>query len=193
MTEARVAEAWFIRVADPVRDAEQVAEIYAPYVTETLVSFEEVAPSASEMMGRIQSTMEWTPWLVAENENERVVGYAYASRHRDRPGYRWSVDISVYIHDEWQRRGIGRALYAELLPILRRQGFVNVYAGIAVPNPGSAALHESIGMSLIGVYEKVAFKFGEWPDVYWYGMRLREPATDPAEPIAFPELARKRT
>jgi len=182
-----------IRVADPARDAERVAEIYRPYVADTMVSFEETPPAAAEMAERMRATLAWTPWLVAENDDGLVVGYAYASRHRDRPGYRWSVDISVYIAGEWQRRGIGRALYAELLPILRRQGFVNVYAGITVPNPGSAALHESIGMTLIGVYEKVGFKFGEWPDVCWYGLRLREPATDPAEPIAFPELARKRT
>ncbi len=177
-----------VRLAEPERDARRVAEIYAPYVTESLVSFEEVAPGTAEMMGRIKTTMEWAPWLVAENEDGLVVGYAYASRHRDRPGYRWSVDISVYIDGEWQRRGIGRALYAELLPILRRQGFVNVYAGIAIPNPGSVALHESLGMRQIGVYEKVGYKFGEWPNVGWYGMRLREPADPPAEPVALPQL-----
>ncbi len=177
-----------LRIADPERDAERVAEIYRPYVTESLVSFEEVAPGAAEMADRMRATLAWTPWLVAEDNDGRVVGYAYASRHRDRPGYRWSVDISVYIDAGWHRRGVGRALYAELLDILRRQRFINVYAGIALPNPGSIALHESLGMSLVGVYEKVGFKLGEWPDVAWYGMRLAEPADQPAEPISLPAL-----
>ncbi|MEO6349538.1 MAG: arsinothricin resistance N-acetyltransferase ArsN1 family B [Candidatus Limnocylindrales bacterium] len=176
-----------IRVADPARDGARIAEIYRPYVEETLVSFEDVAPTASEIAERLRTTLEWTPWLVAE-ETGSVVGYAYASRHRERPGYRWSVDISVYIDPQWQRRGMGRALYTELLPILKRQGFVNVYAGIATPNPGSVRLHESIGMTLIGVYERVGFKFGEWPDVAWYGMRLREPASTPVEPTPFAAL-----
>ncbi len=176
------------RLADPKRDSERVAEIYRPYVLDSLVSFEEVAPDAVEMAGRMRATLAWTPWLVAEDESGHVIGYAYASRHRDRPGYRWSVDISVYIDAAWHRRGVGRALYADLLEISRRQGMINVYAGIALPNPGSVALHESLGMRLIGVYEKVGFKFGEWPDVAWYGMRLAEPVVDPPEPIAFPEL-----
>ncbi len=177
-----------VRIADPKRDAERVAEIYRPYVTDTLVSFEEVPPDASVMADRIRATLASTPWLVAADDDGQVVGYAYASRHRDRPGYRWSVDISVYIETRWQRRGIGRTLYAELLDFLRRQRFINVYAGIALPNPGSVRLHESIGMRLIGVYEKVGFKLGEWPDVAWYGMRLAQPTESPLEPIAFPNL-----
>ena len=177
-----------VRVADPALDSERVAEIYRPYVTDTVVSFEEVAPGGPEMADRMRATLAWTPWLVAEDDDGLVVGYAYGSRHRDRPGYRWSVDISVYIDGQWHRRGVARALYAELLDILRRQGMINVYAGIAVPNPGSVGLHESIGMGLIGVYEKVGFKLGEWPDVAWYGTRLADPSADPAEPIAFPEL-----
>ncbi len=179
------------RVADPERDAERVAAIYGPYVTDTLISFEEVPVSAAEMAERMRVTLAWTPWLVAEDDDGQVVGYAYASRHRDRPGYRWSVDISVYIDGAWHRRGVGRALYAELLDILGRQRFVNVYAGITLPNPGSVALHESLGMRLIGVYEKVGFKFGEWPDVAWYGMHLAEPLADVPEPVPFRDLLRE--
>jgi phosphinothricin acetyltransferase len=179
-----------VRVANPDIDGAGIAAIYRPYVEETLVSFEEVAPSAAEMAERIRSTLTWTPWLVASDDDGVVVGYAYASRHRERAGYRWSVDISVYVDGDWQRRGVGRALYAQLLPILERQGFVNMYAGITVPNPGSVRLHESIGMRLIGVYEHVGFKFGEWPDVAWYGMILNPPTSSPAEPIALTEFLR---
>ncbi len=176
------------RVADPSRDANRVAEIYRPYVEDSLVSFEEEPPGAAEMARRMRATLDWTPWLVAEDDAANVIGYAYASRHRERPGYRWSVDISVYIDASWHRMGVGRALFAQLLPILRNQGFVNVYAGITTPNAGSVDLHESIGMRLIGVYEKVGYKFGEWPDVAWYGMQLAVPTESPVEPVPFPKL-----
>ena len=119
------------------------------------------------------------PWLVAEDESGLVVGYAYASPHRERPAYRWSVDISVYVDPAMHGRGIGRALYDELLEQLRGLGYLNVYAGITLPNAASVALHEAIGMTRIGVYERVGYKLGEWRDVAWFGMRLAEPTTDP--------------
>ena len=175
-----------IRTADPERDAERVAEIYRPHVEDGLASFEETAPDAAEIAERMHSVLAWTPWLVALDDSDRVIGYAYASRHRERAGYRWSIDISVYVDATAQRRGVGRALYAELIAILRRQRFVNVYAGITLPNPGSVGLHESIGMRLIGVYEGVGYKHGKWLPVAWYGMRLSEPDTvAPPEPIPF--------
>ena len=176
-----------VRLADPARDADAVAAIYRPAVISSVASFEEIAPDGVEMAERMRATLERTPWLVAEDEG-RIVGYAYAGRHHERPGYRWSVDMSVYVADEFQGRGIGRLLYDELLPILRRQGFVNVYAGIALPNPASVALHERIGMRLVGVYEGVGFKFGAWHDVAWYGLRLADPAGTSPEPISLPEL-----
>jgi L-amino acid N-acyltransferase YncA len=177
-----------VRVADPARDAARVAEIYRPYVEDTIISFEEVAPTADQMADRMRSTLAWTPWLVAE-EGGRVVGYAYASRHRERAGYRWSVDISVYLESGAQGRGIGGALYRELLDLLRRQRFVNVYAGITLPNDASVGLHRAIGMEQIGVYDRVGYKFGEWLPVVWFGLVLTQPAEPPAEPIPFAELA----
>lgn len=175
------------RLADPPRDAEPVARIYGQYVTTTLVSFEELPPTADEMRARIAETLERWPWLVAE-VNGRVVGYAYAGSHRSRAGYRWSVDISVYVDEPAQGRGVGRGLYDELLAILRRQRVVNVYAGVALPNPASVALHASIGMRRIGVYEAVGYKSGQWVDVAWFGLRLTEPADPPLEPVPLPAL-----
>jgi L-amino acid N-acyltransferase YncA len=177
-----------VRVASPERDAVAVAAIYRPSVEGGLASFEEVAPDADEMARRMGLTLTRTPWLVAEGSDGAVVGYAYAAAHHERPGYRWAVNISVYVADGFQGRGIGRSLYDELLPILRRQGFVNAYAGITLPNPGSVALHEAIGMRRIGVYERVGFKLGAWRDVAWYGLRLSDPAGVPTEPIPFPQL-----
>jgi phosphinothricin acetyltransferase len=177
-----------VRLADPARDAAAVAAIYRPSVEEGLASFEEVAPDAAEMARRMRSTLARTPWLVAEGEGGGVIGYAYAGPHQERPGYRWSVNISVYVAEDARSLGVGRRLYDELLAILRRQGFVNVYAGVTLPNPASVALHEAIGMRRIGVYERVGFKLGSWHDVAWYGLRLAEPGGTPPEPIPLPEL-----
>jgi len=178
-----------IRLADPKRDADAVAAIYRPAVETSAASFEEVPPDAGEMAHRIRQTLLRTPWLVAEDPGAgRVIGYAYAGPHHQRAGYRWSVDVSAYLHPEWRGRGVGRTLYDALLPALVRQGFVNVYAGVALPNPASVALHEAIGMRRIGVYERVGYKFGAWHDVGWWGMRITEPMDPPAEPIPLPEL-----
>ena len=162
--------------------------IYRPSVEGGLASFEEVAPDASEMAARIGRTLTRTPWLVAEEDGGAVVGFAYAGPHHERPGYRWAVNISVYVAGRARGRGIGRRLYDELLSILRRQGFVNVYAGITLPNPASVALHEGIGMRRVGAYARVGFKLGAWHDVAWYGLRLADPPGVPPDPIRLPEL-----
>jgi L-amino acid N-acyltransferase YncA len=177
-----------IRLADPDRDATEIAAIYRPSVENGLASFEEVAPDEDEMASRMRRTLARTPWLVAEDEDGEAVGYAYGSPHHERPGYRWAVNISVYVAERAREHGVGRRLYDELLRILTRQGFVNVYAGITLPNPASVALHEAIGMRRIGVYERVGFKLGAWHDVAWYGLRLTEPAGVPPEPIPLPTL-----
>lgn len=175
-----------LRLANAELDSPRVAEIYRPAVEGNFISFEESAPTADEMTNRMRKVLARMPWLVAEDETGRVVGYAYASPHRERAAYRWSVDISVYVDADWQRRGIGRLLYDDLLERLRGQGFVNVYAGVTLPNPASVALHEAIGMRRIGLYERVGYKLGEWRDVSWFGMRLAEPSDPPAEPLAPP-------
>ena len=176
-----------IRLAEPDRDAPAVAAIYRPAIEVTVASFEEPAPDADSMARRMRATLERFPWLVAI-DGETIVGYAYAAPHAERAGYRWSVNISAYVDAAFHGRGIGRHLYDELLPILRRQGIVNIYAGIALPNPASVALHEAIGMARIGVYERVGFKLGAWHDVAWYGLRLADPAGTPPEPIPLPRL-----
>jgi phosphinothricin acetyltransferase len=181
-----------VRLADPERDSERVAQIYRPSVEANFISFEEVAPGAAEMAARIRAVIDRLPWLVAEADDGLVIGYAYASPHRERAAYRWSVDISVYVEEQWHGRGVGRALYDELIERLRGQGFVNAYAGVTLPNPASVALHESIGMTLIGVYERVGYKLGVWRDIAWYGMRLAEPKSpgQPPEPILLAHLPR---
>jgi phosphinothricin acetyltransferase len=182
-----------VRQADPERDAADIAAIYAPHVTEGLASFEAAPPDPTEMASRVEQGATWAPWLVAVTPPgpgvERVAGYAYAARHAERAGYRWDVNLSVYIAPEWQGQGLGRRLYDALVPILRLQGFLNAYAGIALPNPGSVRLHEAIGMRHIVTYERVGWKLGAWLDVAWLHMPLAtEFPNPPPEPIALPEL-----
>lgn len=155
-----------IRAAD-VDDANAIQSIYAPYVAETTISFEEIPPDAEEIARRIETISSQYPFLVAE-ENQRVIGYAYATQHRTRPAYRSSVDVAVYLGAAHHRRGIGRALYSELLPIAAALGYHAAFAGIALPNEGSVGLHESMGFEPVGVYREVGRKFGAWHDVGWW-------------------------
>src|SRR5205085_9095735 len=124
--------------------ARGVAEIYAPIVAESPTSFETVAPTGPEMEDRITAALSFAPWLVCV-DGERVDGYAYASRHRERAAYRWCVDVSVYVHNGCRRVGVGRALYTSLMALLRLQGFYAAHAGITLPNDASIRLHESLG------------------------------------------------
>jgi phosphinothricin acetyltransferase len=181
-----------VRLADPDRDAVAVAAIYRAAVESTIASFEEVAPDAGEMRARMRTVLERLPWLVAVADG-RVIGYAYAAPHKTRAGYRWSADISVYVDPAQHGRGVGHVLYDRLLDLVRRQGYVNLYAGIALPNPASVRLHEAIGMRRIAVYERVGWKFGAWRDVVWFGMRLSEPDGQPAEPLTVREVLARDT
>ena len=178
-----------IRVATP-DDAAAFAAIYAPIVTDTHISFEEQAPSVHEMRERIVATLKWTPWLAAIVDDE-IAGYAYAGRHRERAGYRWSVDVSVYLDPGVRGRGVGRALYERLFLILEQQGFRNAYAGITLPNDASIGLHRALGFEPIGIYRRVGWKTGAWYDVAWFGHDLRaggDDASPPGEPTPFPQI-----
>lgn len=171
-----------IRVATP-SDSAQIQRIYAPIVGCTAISFELEPPTIADMAKRIESTLVMYPYLVAEREGQ-VVGYAYASQHRAREAYQWSVDVTVYIAPHAHRNGIGRALYERLLPILESQGFHTAYAGIALPNVGSVSLHEALGFHHIGTYTEVGFKHGSWHDVgYW--RKVINKATPPGHILPF--------
>ncbi|MDQ4126960.1 MAG: N-acetyltransferase family protein [Actinomycetota bacterium] len=169
------------------RDAEQIAAIYAPNVTDTVISFESEPPSPEEMRRRIQDTLERYPWLVCERRG-RLLGYAYAGVHGSRAAYQWAVDVSVYVHEEARRTGVGRALYASLFAALELQGFYNAYAGATLPNPASVGLHESVGFRPVGIYRGVGYKLGAWHDVVWWHLPLRERVLDPDPPADLPSV-----
>jgi phosphinothricin acetyltransferase len=164
-------------------DAGPVQAIYAPIVRDTAISFEIDPPSIEEMSRRISLTLERWPWLVCEDQGE-VTGYVYAGRHRERGAYRFSVDVTVYIHEKARRTGIGRALYQLLFELVALQGYTRAYAGITLPNEGSVGLHESLGFALVGVYRDVGYKLGVWHDVGWWQMPLRPLPVIPNEPLS---------
>jgi L-amino acid N-acyltransferase YncA len=167
-------------------DAEQVQAIYAPYC-HTPISFESEPPSVEEMRGRLAKVLGPYPWLLFEDGGE-ILGYVYATQHRERAAYRWSVDTSVYVRQGRQRRGVGRALYTSLLAVLPLQGYVNAYAGATLPNPASVGLHEAMGFQLVGVYQQVGFKYGAWHDVAWFQRPLQPRLDEPTPPKQLEEV-----
>jgi phosphinothricin acetyltransferase len=170
-----------IRRADPARDAAACAAIYEPYVRTTAVSFEDRPPGADAMAQRIERYGKTHQWIVAADRSQ-LVGYAYGCPHRERTAYRWATEVSVYVDPGFHRRGFGRALYEELLALLRAQGFYTACAGITLPNAGSVGLHESLGFRPVGIYRQIGFKLGSWWDVGWWQLALREPDGEPTDP-----------
>jgi L-amino acid N-acyltransferase YncA len=167
-------------------DAAAIAAIYAPHVLGSATSFELEPPDAAEMARRLAAVLAHAPWLVA-CDGDAVLGYAYASRHRDRAAYQWSVDVSVYIGGDQRRRGIGGALYRSLFALLRLQGFYSAHAGITLPNAASVGIHEALGFRPIGIYRAVGFKLGAWHDVGWWQLPLRDRSGTPAPPLSLAE------
>jgi phosphinothricin acetyltransferase len=166
-----------LRIRDAVNsDVEALLGIYRPFVTDTAVSFELEPPSLDEFATRVASAQSQWAWLVAERAGE-VVGYAYGSAYRARAAYRWSVETSAYVHAAHRGRGVGKALYQELLGVLTAKGYCTAYAGIALPNEASLLLHKALGFTEIGVFRRAGWKFGAWHDVSWWQKELRnEPA-----------------
>jgi phosphinothricin acetyltransferase len=148
-------------------DAAACAALYAPYVTESWVSFEIDPPDTAEMARRIAAYSATHAWLIAEAEGQ-FLGYAYASPHRSREAYQTSVDVAVYVNAAAQGRGVGKALYAALFDSLVAKGVHAAFAGIAIPNVPSEALHQSVGFTPVGVYREVGWKLGGWRDVGWW-------------------------
>jgi len=167
-----------VRDANPEHDANACASIYAPYVTDTVISFEYEPPSEREMAERMRAAYVW---LVAD-DGQRPVGYAYGSRHQQRAAYRWSADVAIYIDRDYHRAGVGRALYAQLFERLRDVGLWTLCAGVTQPNAASDGLHRAMGFTEVGVYRRIGFKAGAWQDVRWWQLDLRPGESDPPAP-----------
>ena len=148
-------------------DAEQICAIYNYFIANTVITFEEEPVTPEVMAGRIDGYTQLFPWLVCEVAGE-IVGYAYATKWRERAAYRRSVEVTVYVKHDSGRMGYGKALYASLLALLEEMDCHLILAGIALPNPASVGLHEFFGFSKAAHFTQVGYKFGEWIDVgYW--------------------------
>ena len=175
-----------IRLASAA-DAAAIAAIYAPYVSDSFVSFEETAPGPEEMAKRIAGDgASLHPWLVAEDDM-RVLGFASSSAFRSRPAYRWTFETGVYLYPHAQCRGLGRHLIERMLEILTAQKFTTVVAGVTLPNPASVALHEKLGFAPCATYRDTGFKLGEWRTVQVFSRDLAPRLNPPAELLPFSE------
>ena len=163
---------FIIRFATP-DDASSVVEIYAHYVIHTTVTFEYDVPSAEEMKNRIMHIIPKYPFLVAFSGNQ-MVGYAYATEFRHRAAYQWSPECTVYLHQDYTGLGYGYKLYMTLFALLRKQGFYNVFGGVALPNEASVKLHRKCGFRELGQYENIGYKFGRWHTTLWFQLPLND-------------------
>lgn len=161
-----------------LKDATSILTIYRPYIEGSVVSFEYEAPTVAEIEKRISRVMEKYPWIVAE-ENDEVIGYAYASEFRTREAYQWKCEVSVYVADSAKGKGIAKALYDDLLKTLKEMGMVSAIAGMTVPNPETERFHEKYGFKKIAEYPKIGFKNGAWHNVAFAEFHLNDYKSEP--------------
>ena len=147
-------------------DAASIADIYNYYILNTVITFELDPITPQEIIKRMEKHKETGPYLVSEEEGE-VIGYAYASKFRERPAYEHSVETSIYLKNGCGGKGLGTRLYAELLSQTALQRHT-IIGGIALPNEASVRLHEKCGFKKVGHFSEVGRKFGKWIDVgFW--------------------------
>lgn len=167
-------------------DASEICRIYSPAVTEG-ASAETAVPSEAEMRQRMGTVMLQYPWLV-DDQGGSLRGFSYATSHRPRAAYQWSVEVSVYVDPHCRRQGCARAMYSRLFEILRDLQLHSAYAVIAVQNKASQSFHESLGFEQVGVFPHVGFKSGQWLDVSWWYLALRDETDEtPRSPIPWSE------
>ena len=168
-----------IRLAVP-EDAEALLDIYAPFVLDTAVSFETEVPDLNTFQSRIIEYGSKAPWLVAEDSGE-ILGYAYATGHRSRGAYRWTQEVTVYVHPNHRKKGIARALYTQLLDCLKVLGYTQALGIITLPNEASIQFHKSLGFHHIGDMEKIGYKLGRWHTTSWWALQLQADDFVPGE------------
>jgi len=168
-------------------DAAGMLEIYAPFILNSGVTQETEVPTVEDFQKRIISNLAERPWLVCEVNNE-MAGYAYAGRHRDRKGYQWCTEPSVYISEKYWGLGVANVLYGALFDILKSQGYVNAYAVITLPNERSIAFHKKFGFEYLTTYQKIGYKLGQWHDVGWMQYEINPHKKDPGDPVRFADM-----
>ena len=170
-----------------LEDAAEILAIYQPYIEKTAITFEYEVPSLEDFTERVKTISSVFPYIVALDEDTgRILGYAYASRYRERKAYDWVVELSVYVAEDLQHQHVGTALYQRLLAFLTALNYQRAYACITYPNPHSVAFHERLGFHWIGVFEKSGYKFEDWYGICWMDLALQEQdlqASDEVKPV----------
>lgn len=163
-----------IRSVKP-KDAKQLLKIYAPYVTDTAITFEYDVPSLKEFRGRIKTISKKFPYIIAEKDGV-ILGYAYAGVFHARKAYECSVETSIYVQKDARGSGLGRALYAELETRLKEINVSALYACIAATpredkdpylTNASILFHEHLGYTKAGHFTSCARKFDLWYDMVY--------------------------
>ena len=168
-------------------DAEQILKVYAPFITDTCISFEYVVPSVEEFAQRIAGISAEYPYIVLEADGE-IVGYAYAHRYLERVAYSWDVEVTIYLEPKVQGKGLGVVLYDALEKLLALQNIKNLYSCITGDNVHSIEMHRSMGYELIGTFPKAGFKHDRWLDVVWMAKTIGEKENAPMAVVPFAEL-----
>lgn len=164
-----------------VGDIPEITAIYRPAVLEGLASWEYEAPDEAEMRRRFETIVAGGyPYLVAEKDG-RLAGYSYASAYRSRPGYRFTVENSVYVAADVQRSGAGRLLLSQLIEHCGARGYRQMIAVIGdSANHASIGLHRAQGFTFCGVIHSIGWKQGRWLDSVLMQRALGDGAASPA-------------
>lgn len=168
-------------------DASGILGIYAPYIKDTVITFEYEIPTLNEFKNRIRKISADYPYLVCTLD-EKIIGYAYSYRHKERAAYQWNVELSVYIDNSYLNYGLGKAFYTALIEISKLQNIKNIYGGVTYPNKNSEKLHEYFSFKKLGVYHNTGYKFGKWHDVTWFEKNIRESDGEPKQLLSIKDI-----
>lgn len=174
-----------IRFVKP-QDCKQILDIYNHYIN-TPVTFEYNLPSEEDFANRINEISNFYPYLVLE-ENDKIFGYAYAHKLREREAYQWVAELSIYLAPNITSKGYGKILYEKLLEILKIQGIKTVYGCITIPNKKSEKLHEKMGFKKVGTFSKAGYKNGKWLDIAWFEKNIAICKTKPKRVISIAKI-----
>ena len=171
-------------------DSAKLLAIYSHYI-DTPITFECSLPTKEEFEHRIMSIGAFYPYIVVEDDEE-ILGYAYAHRHMQREAYQWNAEFSIYLSPTATSMGLGTQLAKKVLAILRLQGIQKVTSGITQPNEKSDGLHAKLGFKLVGTYSKAGYKGGLWHDVSWFEKELGTHPSEPQPPVSIKALDTKK-
>jgi len=183
----------WVRVVSPA-DAEELLQIYRPYVEKTVITFETEVPDVEEFRSRIAKTLQKYPYLAVVKDGE-ICGYAYTWAFVGRAAYDWAAETTIYLREDQKKQGLGRLLYEKLEMVSEAQHILNLNACIGVPvvpdeylTRNSEQFHAHLGYRRVGEFTQCGYKFGRWYDMVWMEKLLGEHPAHPAPVIPFPEL-----